>query len=159
MSDRVEFKHVEVICEGYDYPEDDYILVGSCGLEFTLDYTSPHDHHEKSYYRHMDDHEKEMHQKKMIEKHGPPPKQSRLNSHSTSITSILAPLILLQEAATSHIWLVMTFLLMALFTVLVVRFLSSGRSSAGGSSTKKKPIRVSSYGPLTSAVLSTKKAC
>jgi len=33
------FGNVEVICEGYDYPDDPYILKGSCGLEYTLDYT------------------------------------------------------------------------------------------------------------------------
>eukprot|EP00088_Acartia_fossae_P001897 TRINITY_DN10743_c0_g1_i3.p1 TRINITY_DN10743_c0_g1~~TRINITY_DN10743_c0_g1_i3.p1 ORF type:complete len:390 (-),score=61.00 TRINITY_DN10743_c0_g1_i3:181-1350(-) len=30
---------VNVICEGYDYPEDPYILAGSCGLEYTLELT------------------------------------------------------------------------------------------------------------------------
>jgi hypothetical protein len=30
---------VEVVCEGYDYPDDPFILKGSCGLEYTLDYT------------------------------------------------------------------------------------------------------------------------
>ncbi|XP_037037917.1 store-operated calcium entry-associated regulatory factor-like [Bradysia coprophila] len=31
-----KFGRLEVSCEGYDYPEDDYILVGSCGLEYTI---------------------------------------------------------------------------------------------------------------------------
>ena len=30
---------VNVICEGYDYPDDPYILAGSCGLEYTLELT------------------------------------------------------------------------------------------------------------------------
>ena len=30
---------MEVICEGYDYPDDPYILKGSCGLEYTLELT------------------------------------------------------------------------------------------------------------------------
>jgi hypothetical protein len=30
---------VSVACEGYDYPEDPYILAGSCGLEYTLELT------------------------------------------------------------------------------------------------------------------------
>lgn len=30
---------VTVACEGYDYPEDPYILAGSCGLEYTLELT------------------------------------------------------------------------------------------------------------------------
>lgn len=31
-----KFGRLEVSCEGYQYPEDDYILVGSCGLEYTI---------------------------------------------------------------------------------------------------------------------------
>ncbi len=30
---------MSVACEGYDYPEDPYILAGSCGLEYTLELT------------------------------------------------------------------------------------------------------------------------
>ena len=29
----------QVVCEGYDYPDDEYILKGSCGLEYTLETT------------------------------------------------------------------------------------------------------------------------
>lgn len=32
----LRFGEVEVTCEGYDFPEDPYILRGSCGLEYTL---------------------------------------------------------------------------------------------------------------------------
>merc|ERR1711963_837321 len=39
MEGTVRFGKVEVICEGYDYAEDDYILAGSCGLEYTLELT------------------------------------------------------------------------------------------------------------------------
>jgi len=39
MEGTVRFGRVEVICEGYDYAEDDYILAGSCGLEYTLELT------------------------------------------------------------------------------------------------------------------------
>ena len=28
-----------MICEGYDHPEDPYILAGSCGLEYNLELT------------------------------------------------------------------------------------------------------------------------
>ena len=35
----VRFDRVEVVCEGYDYAEDDFILAGSCGLEYTLELT------------------------------------------------------------------------------------------------------------------------
>ncbi|KAI1292047.1 Store-operated calcium entry-associated regulatory factor [Halotydeus destructor] len=37
----LRLEHVEVICEGYDYPEDDYVLAGSCGLEYTVDFIDP----------------------------------------------------------------------------------------------------------------------
>merc|ERR1719166_349784 len=39
MEGGVRFGKVEVICEGYDYPEDEFILAGSCGLEYTLELT------------------------------------------------------------------------------------------------------------------------
>lgn len=31
-----KFARLEVSCEGYEYPDDDYILAGSCGLEYTI---------------------------------------------------------------------------------------------------------------------------
>jgi hypothetical protein len=30
---------VTVACEGYDYPDDPYVLAGSCGLEYSLELT------------------------------------------------------------------------------------------------------------------------
>ncbi|XP_018015152.1 store-operated calcium entry-associated regulatory factor [Hyalella azteca] len=39
MDGNVRFGHIDVSCEGYDYPEDPYILAGSCGLRYSLDYT------------------------------------------------------------------------------------------------------------------------
>jgi len=39
MEGDFRFGQIDVICEGYDYPDDPYILKGSCGLEYTLDYT------------------------------------------------------------------------------------------------------------------------
>lgn len=39
MDNLYRFGSVEVICEGYDYPDDPYILKGSCGLEYTLELT------------------------------------------------------------------------------------------------------------------------
>ena len=39
MEGDFRFGSVEVVCEGFDYPDDPYILKGSCGLEYTLDYT------------------------------------------------------------------------------------------------------------------------
>jgi len=39
MDNSLKFGKVEVVCEGYDYPGDPYILVGSCGLEYHLELT------------------------------------------------------------------------------------------------------------------------
>merc|ERR1719166_15103 len=39
MEGAVRLGRVEVVCEGYDYPEDDFILAGSCGLEYSLELT------------------------------------------------------------------------------------------------------------------------
>lgn len=39
MDSSVRFGALQVSCEGYDYPEDKYILAGSCGLEYELEYT------------------------------------------------------------------------------------------------------------------------
>uniref|UniRef100_A0A1I7T0P8 Store-operated calcium entry-associated regulatory factor n=1 Tax=Caenorhabditis tropicalis TaxID=1561998 RepID=A0A1I7T0P8_9PELO len=36
----MEFGSISVSCEGYDYPDDPYILRGSCGLQYELEYTS-----------------------------------------------------------------------------------------------------------------------
>lgn len=33
----LQFGSLKVICEGYGYPEDPFILVGSCGLEYNID--------------------------------------------------------------------------------------------------------------------------
>ena len=39
MDNLYRFGSVEVVCEGYDYADDPYILKGSCGLEYTLELT------------------------------------------------------------------------------------------------------------------------
>lgn len=39
MDNSFKFGQVEVTCEGYDYPDDPYVLKGSCGLEYTVDFT------------------------------------------------------------------------------------------------------------------------
>jgi hypothetical protein len=36
LSTDVKFGEVDVSCEGYAYPEDQYILKGSCGLKYAL---------------------------------------------------------------------------------------------------------------------------
>ncbi|KAM6469530.1 store-operated calcium entry-associated regulatory factor isoform 2-T2 [Liasis olivaceus] len=38
------FGKIEVSCEGYDYPDDPFILKGSCGLEYTLELTKEGQH-------------------------------------------------------------------------------------------------------------------
>ncbi|KHJ76629.1 hypothetical protein OESDEN_23751, partial [Oesophagostomum dentatum] len=40
MPHEFEFGEVTVTCEGYSYPEDPYILKGSCGLEYDLEYSN-----------------------------------------------------------------------------------------------------------------------
>ncbi|KAM4751449.1 store-operated calcium entry-associated regulatory factor [Anableps anableps] len=39
MDNAYRFGVIEVSCEGYSHPSDDYILKGSCGLEYTLELT------------------------------------------------------------------------------------------------------------------------
>lgn len=39
MDNAFRFGRVDVLCEGYDYPDDPYVLKGSCGMEYTLDVT------------------------------------------------------------------------------------------------------------------------
>ncbi|XP_046437553.1 store-operated calcium entry-associated regulatory factor-like [Daphnia pulex] len=39
MDNAYRFGKIMVICEGYDYPGDHYVLVGSCGLEYNIDLT------------------------------------------------------------------------------------------------------------------------
>lgn len=36
MPSNYQFGRLEVSCEGYDYPNDDHVLAGSCGLEYTI---------------------------------------------------------------------------------------------------------------------------
>ncbi|CAI4229221.1 unnamed protein product [Auanema sp. JU1783] len=44
----LEFGEVTVTCEGYDYPEDRFILAGSCGLEYKLEHRADN-YAEKDY--------------------------------------------------------------------------------------------------------------
>jgi hypothetical protein len=45
MDKSVRFERLEVLCEGYENPDDPYILAGSCGLEYTLKSTKPKNIH------------------------------------------------------------------------------------------------------------------
>ena len=37
MDNKYRFGRIDVNCEGYDYPEDPYILRGSCGVSTKID--------------------------------------------------------------------------------------------------------------------------
>jgi len=37
MEMKYKFGQVQVTCEGFNYPDDPYVLAGSCGLEYTID--------------------------------------------------------------------------------------------------------------------------
>jgi len=39
MDNSFRFGDIEVMCEGFDYPEDPHILAGSCALRYTMDLT------------------------------------------------------------------------------------------------------------------------
>ncbi|XP_025064863.1 store-operated calcium entry-associated regulatory factor isoform X1 [Alligator sinensis] len=43
------FGRTEVSCEGYDYPDDPYILKGSCGLEYRLELTEEGERKTKNF--------------------------------------------------------------------------------------------------------------
>uniref|UniRef100_A0A6G1SEK8 Store-operated calcium entry-associated regulatory factor n=1 Tax=Aceria tosichella TaxID=561515 RepID=A0A6G1SEK8_9ACAR len=155
MSDRVQFNHVEVICEGYDYPEDDYILMGSCGLEFTLDYVNPHDYHDQSYFKHMDQHEKDLHHERVRGQNKPTPKANK--------PSVIIEWLHTQITDHSLVLIVFVVLLVVLALIKSGLYSGSGAAAANTSSSvrAKKPLGGvgSKYGPLTSAVMTTKKAC
>lgn len=54
---RVVFDTVHVSCEGYHAPDDDYILEGSCGLEYRLKYTKQYmEEQEKAQGRQQSSH-------------------------------------------------------------------------------------------------------
>lgn len=144
MSERVIFNHVEVICEGYDYPEDDYILLGSCGLEFTLDYASSTDYHHHSYFHHMDDHEKELHREKVQAKQDSPQK------------------ITLWRQLGDNLLIVCAVLAFSVICVILITRLYFSKSRQVGQRVAGKggrPGSQVSYGPAASAIMSTKKAC
>lgn len=44
MPKQYKFGKLSVSCEGYEYPDDPFVLAGSCGLEYNLEYT------DKSFY-------------------------------------------------------------------------------------------------------------
>lgn len=50
MDNAFRFGEISVTCEGYDYPEDPYVLKGSCGLEYSIDLTK--EGHTRGYQSH-----------------------------------------------------------------------------------------------------------
>lgn len=51
MPDGYRFGTIDVSCEGYNYPDDPYILAGSCGLTYTLEGPGqPHKASHNPYY-------------------------------------------------------------------------------------------------------------
>jgi len=46
----VKLGRIQVNCEGFDYPEDPFILAGSCGLEFELDRDYSSSYRDSRYY-------------------------------------------------------------------------------------------------------------
>lgn len=129
---RVKFNHIDIICEGYDYPEDDYKLLGSCGLEFTLDYVNAHDYHHQSYHEHLDEHEKDLY----IKKKAPP--GVRVNSFYSQIEQLIFNL-------TDH----MLFIMVIFVLLLLFAYIFSNRAPSSQKSSR----------PLASPILTTKKTC
>lgn len=70
MDNAFRFGEIEVSCEGYDYPDDPYVLHGSCGLKYSLDYTKEgldqKKHH--NYYGDDDDYSSNYHHSSYKEK-------------------------------------------------------------------------------------------
>ncbi|KAL9950927.1 hypothetical protein ACROYT_G043500 [Oculina patagonica] len=55
MDSQYRFGEIAVNCEGYDYPDDPYVLKGSCGLEYTIDVVDHGGHHQHGgHYHHHD---------------------------------------------------------------------------------------------------------
>lgn len=153
ISDRVRFNHVEVICEGYDYPEDDHILLGSCGLEFTLDYTDPHDYHHNSYFKHLDEHEKDMHHERVRAK-AKKDLQSRQSNHGHKTFSQFYTQI--SSSLCGNAYQVGALMIVLLLLFMAVNY-SVTRVQVNKRASGRKQF--SQNGQLAAAVLTTKKAC
>lgn len=90
MDNAYRFGKVEVTCEGFDHPDDPYILRGSCGLEYTLDLTmeghmnKQNKHHD--YYGNHGNHDPNYHHRQGHHGTGP---------HSNRFFSVCGDLVLL----------------------------------------------------------------
>ena len=52
MPNEFKFGKIQVSCEGYDYPDDPFILAGSCGMEYTIDRTGVNQGHHNNNQGH-----------------------------------------------------------------------------------------------------------
>lgn len=52
MPNEFKFGKIQVSCEGYDYPDDPFILAGSCGMEYTIDRTGVNQGHQNNNQGH-----------------------------------------------------------------------------------------------------------
>lgn len=54
LNSKIKFGRTDVSCEGYDHPDDPYILINSCGLKYTLEWTDLNRHqpihHESEFW-------------------------------------------------------------------------------------------------------------
>ncbi|KAG0729562.1 Store-operated calcium entry-associated regulatory factor [Chionoecetes opilio] len=52
MDNAYRFGSIEVSCEGYEHRDDPYVLSGSCGLQYTIDYSKEghNNQHKHNYY-------------------------------------------------------------------------------------------------------------
>ncbi|GAB6022114.1 hypothetical protein CHUAL_006257 [Chamberlinius hualienensis] len=63
MDNAYRFGKIEVSCEGYDYSDDEYILKGSCGLEYTLDFSKEgHEQQQHHNYYGENNYQQQHHQ-------------------------------------------------------------------------------------------------
>ncbi|PAA64921.1 hypothetical protein BOX15_Mlig000794g1 [Macrostomum lignano] len=53
MSKRLKFDTIQVSCEGYDHPNDPYILAGSCGLTYSLRWSGRRRHRKHGIHGHL----------------------------------------------------------------------------------------------------------
>eukprot|EP01080_Neovahlkampfia_damariscottae_P002894 gene2894-4737_t len=68
MDEKYRFGPVEVVCEGYKHPGDQNVLVGSCGLEYSLEYTAKGKTHERKKSKsHSGYHQNHHHQRHRYE--------------------------------------------------------------------------------------------
>lgn len=56
MPDNFKFGSIEVVCEGYERPGDEYVLKGSCQLEYQLNHVQVKQYSDKGGYQRDKDH-------------------------------------------------------------------------------------------------------